>query len=80
MSIAGISSLTLGTDAASSSTNTQTTQASPPVANNADTVQLTEAQQVYALYNQGQPVSQIATTLALPVAVVNSYLNLPTSG
>jgi hypothetical protein len=45
-----------------------------------DTVQLTEAQRVYQLYNQGQPVSQIALTLSLPLAAVNSYLNLTTTG
>jgi DNA-binding NarL/FixJ family response regulator len=40
------------------------------------TVQLSEAQQVYQLYNQGLPVSQIATNLSLTVNVVNGYLNL----
>lgn len=80
MSIAGISSLVLGTDAAGSSTNAAAAQPAPPVSNNADTVQLTEAQHVYALYNQGQSASQIATALALPVAMVNSYLNLSSSG
>jgi DNA-binding CsgD family transcriptional regulator len=80
MSIAGITSLVLGPDAADSPTNNATAQAAPSAANSADTVQLTEAQQVYALYNQGQPASQIATALGLPVAVVNSYLNLSNSG
>jgi DNA-binding NarL/FixJ family response regulator len=42
----------------------------------ADTVQLSVAQQVYQLYNQGQKVSEIASTLSLTVAAVNSYLNL----
>lgn len=46
----------------------------------ADTVQLTEAQQVYQLYNQGQRVSQIASSLSLTQAAVNGYLNLNTSG
>jgi DNA-binding NarL/FixJ family response regulator len=45
-----------------------------------DTVQLTEAQQVYQLYNQGVQVSQIATTLNLTVAAVNSYLNISGTG
>jgi DNA-binding CsgD family transcriptional regulator len=46
----------------------------------ADTVQLTEAQQVYQLYNQGQRVSQIASSLSLSQAAVNGYLNLSTGG
>jgi len=44
-----------------------------------DTVQLTEAQHVYQLFNQGQRVSQIAFSLSLSEAQVNSYLNLPGS-
>lgn len=43
-------------------------------ASSADTVRLTEAQQVYQLYNQGQPISQIASNLSLTVTAVNSYL------
>jgi DNA-binding NarL/FixJ family response regulator len=46
----------------------------------ADTVQLSEAQQVYQLYNQGQRVSQIASNLSLTQAAVNGYLNLNTNG
>jgi hypothetical protein len=48
----------------------------PTINNSGDTVTLTESQQVYQLYNQGQPVSQIATTLSLPVEIVNSYLGI----
>jgi hypothetical protein len=80
MSIGSISSFVLSPDAASAPTNSAAAQPAPPVANGADTVQLTEAQQVYALYNQGQQASQIATALGLPVAVVNNYLNLTNSG
>jgi DNA-binding NarL/FixJ family response regulator len=61
--------------------NVQPAQA--PAANpnsGADTVQLSVAQQVYQLYNQGQKVSEIASALSLSVAAVNSYLNLPGSG
>jgi DNA-binding NarL/FixJ family response regulator len=55
-------------------TNQQTTPS-------AYTVKLTEAQQVYQLYNQGQPVSQIASNLSLTVSAVNSYLgNTGSSG
>jgi len=43
------------------------------------TAQLTEAQQVVLLYNQGQQVAQIASTLSLSVADVNNYLNIPGS-
>jgi DNA-binding CsgD family transcriptional regulator len=42
----------------------------------ADTVQLTEAQQVFQLFNQGQSVSQIASSLSLSVPAVNTYLNI----
>jgi hypothetical protein len=41
-----------------------------------DTVQLTSAQQVYNLYNEGQSVPQIAFSLNLPVPVVNGYLGI----
>jgi DNA-binding NarL/FixJ family response regulator len=52
-----------------------------PTANaGADTVQLSEAQQVYQLYNQGQRVSQIASSLSLTEAAVNGYLNLSATG
>jgi DNA-binding NarL/FixJ family response regulator len=68
-------------------TNTNnSTQSSQPANNVAadtarvDTVQLTEAQQVYQLYNQGKPVSQIAQALSLSVDEVNSYLNISNSG
>jgi DNA-binding NarL/FixJ family response regulator len=77
-----ISSLFL---AAVSSVNTAaaagSTARQQPVANaGEDTVQLTEAQQVYQLYNQGQRVSQIASSLSLTEAAVNSYLNLSATG
>jgi DNA-binding NarL/FixJ family response regulator len=56
---------------------TQTAQTVQPTTNAAeDTVKLSEAQQVYQLYNQGQAVSQIATTLSLTVSTVNSYLDI----
>jgi DNA-binding NarL/FixJ family response regulator len=45
-----------------------------------DTVTLTEAQQVYQLYNQGQTVSQIATSLSLSTTLVNDYLGITSSG
>lgn len=55
-------------------------RAPQPAANTGgDTVQLTEAQQVYQLYNQGQAVSQIAASLNLTVSAVNLYLGV-TSG
>jgi len=41
-----------------------------------DTVQLTTAQRVFELHNEGQRVTQIASSLNLPIAEVNSYLNL----
>lgn len=51
-------------------------QAQPAPQQAPDTVQLSESQQVYQLYNQGQRVSQIATSLRLTVEAVNSYLGI----
>jgi DNA-binding NarL/FixJ family response regulator len=70
---------------ANSSSNTVEAPQSPqprpqPPAKSAYTVQLSEAQQVYQLYNQGQPVPQIAETLNLTVSAVNNYLGITTSG
>ncbi len=50
--------------------------AQPPAQVAGDTVQLTVAQQVYQLYNQGQQVSQIASSLRLSVEAVNGFLNI----
>jgi hypothetical protein len=67
--------------AANASANQAPAPKPQPVANAAaDTVQLTEAQRVYQLYNQGQKVSQIASSLSLTQAAVNGYLSLSTSG
>lgn len=64
--------------AANPSPNTAAVQIAQQAVNNSgDTVQLSEVQQVYQLYNQGQTVSQIATSLSLPVDTVNNYLNIP---
>jgi DNA-binding NarL/FixJ family response regulator len=51
-----------------------------PATNSGDTVTLTEAQQVYNLYNEGQTVSQISTNLSLPVSMVNNYLGITSGG
>jgi hypothetical protein len=48
----------------------------PAAQRETDTVQLTVAQRVFQLHNQGQQVPQIASTLNLPVAEVNNYLNV----
>jgi DNA-binding NarL/FixJ family response regulator len=42
----------------------------------ADTVRLSESQQVYQLYNQGEKISQIASNLSLTVSAVNSFLGI----
>jgi hypothetical protein len=64
-------------DAAESYANTAAAREAQPTANNtADTVQLSESQQVYQLHNQGQTVSQIATSLSLPIDLVNTYLGI----
>jgi len=41
-----------------------------------DTVQLTESQQVQMLVQQGDSVSQIATSLSLSTTIVDSYLGI----
>jgi DNA-binding NarL/FixJ family response regulator len=82
-----ITSLTAVSGAANASSNQaqaqeqqQTQRQQQPTTTASDTVQLTESQQVYQLYNQGFQVSQIASSLSLTVAAVNSYLNISTSG
>jgi DNA-binding CsgD family transcriptional regulator len=47
-----------------------------PAAPQADTVKLTESQQVQMLVQQGDSVSQIATSLSLSDAIVDSYLGI----
>jgi len=47
-----------------------------PTNDSADTVKLSESQQVVQLYQQGQQVSQIASSLSLTVDTVNSYLGI----
>lgn len=66
---------------ANASPTATTARPTEPAANApTDTVELTEAQRVFALYNQGQPISQIAQALSLSVDQVNSYLNISNSG
>jgi hypothetical protein len=48
----------------------------PTTNNSGDSVTLTQAQQVYQLYNQGQTVPQIALSLSLPVEAVNTFLGI----
>jgi DNA-binding NarL/FixJ family response regulator len=63
----------------SSSTSAAPQRIQQPTNNSAYTVQLTEAQQVYQLYNQGQQIPQIAGSLNLTVSAVNSYLGITSS-
>ncbi|MGD0570492.1 MAG: hypothetical protein ABSA78_18975 [Candidatus Sulfotelmatobacter sp.] len=81
MSISITSSLATASLAAanSSSTSAAAQSAQPTTNDSAYTVRLTEAQQVYNLYNQGQAVSQIASSLSLTEAAVNSYLGITAS-
>lgn len=77
----GISISSLFPNATSTAANTPSDDApAQPVQAGAntstDTVKLSEAQQIYQLYNQGQSVTQISTSLSLSVAAVNSYLNI----
>jgi DNA-binding CsgD family transcriptional regulator len=84
MTLAIPSSLSIAAPAAA---NPSPTPAAAPVAQpvpqniqvSADTVTLTEAQQVYQLYDHGQTVTQIAISLNLPIESVNSYLGISTS-
>jgi len=63
--------------AANSSPKPAIARSAQPTTNaSADTVKLSESQQVYQLYNQGQAVSQIASSLSLTVDAVNSYLGI----
>ena len=68
-------------DASQNTTQATRTQPQPQPAtdNSGYTVKLSEVQQVYKLYNQGQEVSQIAATLNLSVAAVNNYLGINSS-
>ena len=75
-----ISPATAALAAANPAPNTAPAQrVQQPANNGGDTVKLTESQQVYQLYNQGQTVSQIANNLSLAVSAVNSYLNISNS-
>jgi DNA-binding NarL/FixJ family response regulator len=78
MSLSISSSLSTASLAAANSSSTSTAARTPqPTTNDsAYTVKLTESQQVYQLYNQGQQVSQIAASLRLPVETVNNYLGI----
>jgi DNA-binding NarL/FixJ family response regulator len=78
MSISISSSLSPASVAAANAySNSAAAQRIQPTTNDsADTVKLSESQQVHQLYDQGQQVSQIATSLSLPVDTVNSYLGI----
>jgi DNA-binding NarL/FixJ family response regulator len=63
--------------AANASSNSAAAQRTQQTTNDsADTVKLTESQQVHQLYDQGQTVPQIASSLSLTVDTVNSYLGI----
>jgi DNA-binding NarL/FixJ family response regulator len=78
MSVSISSSLSTASLAAANSSSTSAAAQSQQqnTDQSAYTVRLTEAQQVYQLYNNGQQVSQIATRLSLPVSAVNNYLGI----
>jgi DNA-binding CsgD family transcriptional regulator len=67
------------TTAASGGSNVKTAPRTQPVFVPPDHVNLSETQQVYQLYNQGQRIEQIAASLNLTVEAVNSYLNISNS-
>ena len=78
MSISVSSVLATASVAANSPSTSAAERIQQPInqqtASSADSVRLTEAQQVYQLYNQGQAVSQIASNLSLTENAVNGYL------
>lgn len=88
MSIAISSALSTAEVSASNSPSTAAQQQArqqverqvQPTTTGPDTVTLTEAQQVYNLYNQGQTVPQISSSLSLPLSTVNNYLGITQSG
>jgi DNA-binding NarL/FixJ family response regulator len=62
--------------APNSYSNSVAQQIQQPDDNSADTVKLSVSQQVTQLYQAGQQVPQIASSLSLSVDTVNSYLNI----
>jgi DNA-binding NarL/FixJ family response regulator len=64
---------------ANASAKPTSAQPQPTTNASADTVRLSESQQVNQLYNQGQEVSQIATSLSMTISDVNSYLGITAS-
>lgn len=67
--------------AAAGSNNAATAPKPQPLrTNTADTVQVTQGQQVRQLYSQGHTVSQIASSLNLTAQAVDTYLNISTVG
>ncbi|MGA9356304.1 MAG: hypothetical protein WBV46_21640 [Terriglobales bacterium] len=57
--------------------NSAAQQAQQTATNSEDTVKLSVAQQVTQLYQNGQQIPQIASSLSLSVDTVNSYLYIP---
>jgi hypothetical protein len=53
-----------------------TTQQEPKTSAPTDTVRLSQAAQVHLLKQQGQLLSQIAVSLSIPIATVDSYLGV----
>jgi len=78
MSISVSSLLSTASVAAANASSTSAANRTPqPTTNDpAYKVTLTEAQQVYQLYNRGQAISQIATSLSLTQSAVNNYLGI----
>jgi DNA-binding NarL/FixJ family response regulator len=78
MSISVSSLLSTASVAAANASSTSAANRTPqPTTNDpAYKVTLTEAQQVYQLYDRGQPISQIATSLSLTQSAVNNYLGI----
>jgi hypothetical protein len=64
------------TPPATSSAPISTVQPAQKTASPADTVKLSQAGQVHLLKQQGQSISQIATSLSITAATIDSYLGI----
>jgi DNA-binding NarL/FixJ family response regulator len=73
LSTASLADATASSDAAAAQRTQQST------AESTDTVKLSQSQQAVQLYQQGEQVSYIASSLGLPVETVNTYLGISNS-
>jgi DNA-binding NarL/FixJ family response regulator len=80
LSTASVAAANFSSNAARTPQPQRQPEQQPTVNNTGYTLQLSEAQQVYQLYNQGQGIPQIATALNLSVSVIDNYLGITNGG